>query len=169
MQHSSENCCILGIGHAVISKVQGTVKVRQFKKVWNLNSTLILFCNPGWRERPRHSPDDRAALRRAPRARRAQHEKHKDTWYLILLLRARSRPYRRRSLQVVYVRVVILYTRIPTCCLQDNFFNFFRMASTTLRLVDYDFQRFQDRFDYSSDYWLVDHDLKKIPRCARLV
>ena len=43
-------------------------------------------------------------------------------------------------------------TRVPTCCLQDNFFNFFRMASTTLRLVDYDFQRFQDRFDYSSDY-----------------
>ena len=60
-------------------------------------------------------------------------------------------------------------TRGPTCCLQDNFFNFFRMASTTLRLVDYDFQRFQDRFDYSSDYWLVDHDLKKFPRCARPV
>ena len=61
------------------------------------------------------------------------------------------------------------YTRLATCCLQDNFFNFFRMASTTLRLVDYDFQRFQDRFDYSSDYWLVDHDLKKFPRCARPV
>ena len=60
-------------------------------------------------------------------------------------------------------------TRGPISCLQDNFFNFFRMASTTLRLVDYDFQRFQDRFDYSSDYWLVDHDLKKFPRCARLV
>ena len=37
----SENCCILGIRHGVSWKVQGTVKV------WNLNSTPILFCNPG--------------------------------------------------------------------------------------------------------------------------
>ena len=40
-------CCILGIRHAVRSKVQGMVKVRQFKKVRNLNSTPILICNPG--------------------------------------------------------------------------------------------------------------------------
>ena len=33
--------------HAVSSKVQGTVKVRQFKKVRNSNSTPILTCNPG--------------------------------------------------------------------------------------------------------------------------
>ena len=32
--------------HAVSLKVQGTVKVRKFKKVRNLNSTRILFCNP---------------------------------------------------------------------------------------------------------------------------
>ena len=38
------------LGHAVSSKVQGTVKVRQFKKnVRNLNSTRILFCNPASR------------------------------------------------------------------------------------------------------------------------
>ena len=47
MKQFSENCCILGIRHAVSSKVQGTVKVRKFKKVWNLNSTQILICNPG--------------------------------------------------------------------------------------------------------------------------
>ena len=47
MQHLSENCCILGIRHAVSSKVQGTVKVRKIKKVRNLNSTPILLCNPG--------------------------------------------------------------------------------------------------------------------------
>ena len=49
MQHSesSENCCILGIRHAVSSKAQGTVKVRKFKKVRNFNSTRILICNPG--------------------------------------------------------------------------------------------------------------------------
>ena len=46
MQYFSETCCILGIRHAVSSKVQGTVKVRKFKKVWNLNSTQILICNP---------------------------------------------------------------------------------------------------------------------------
>ena len=34
------------IRHAVSSKVQGTVKVRKFKKVRNLNSAPILFCNP---------------------------------------------------------------------------------------------------------------------------
>ena len=45
----SENCCISGIRHAVSSKVQGTVKVRKFKKVRNLNSTRILICNPGSR------------------------------------------------------------------------------------------------------------------------
>ena len=44
----TKNCCILGIRHAVSSKVQGTVKVRQFKNVWNLNSTPILFCNSGF-------------------------------------------------------------------------------------------------------------------------
>ena len=33
--------------YAVSSKVQGTVKVRQFKKVRNSNSTPILICNPG--------------------------------------------------------------------------------------------------------------------------
>ena len=48
MQHFSEICCILGIRHAVSSKVQGTVKVRKFKKVWNLNSIPILFCNSGF-------------------------------------------------------------------------------------------------------------------------
>ena len=47
MQHFSENCCILGMRHAVSSKVQGTVKVRKFQNVWNLNSTRILICNPG--------------------------------------------------------------------------------------------------------------------------
>ena len=43
------------------------------------------------------------------------------------------------------------------------------MASTTLRLVDYDFHRFQDGFDCSFDYRLVDYDFKKFPRCARPV
>ena len=43
------------------------------------------------------------------------------------------------------------------------------MASTTLRLVDYDFQRFQDGFDCSFDYRLVDYDFKKFARCARPV
>ena len=33
--------------HAVSSKVQGTVKVRKFKKVSNLNLTQLLICNPG--------------------------------------------------------------------------------------------------------------------------
>ena len=37
----------MGIWHAVSSKVQGTVKVRKFKKVRYLNSTRILICNPG--------------------------------------------------------------------------------------------------------------------------
>ena len=46
MQHFSENCCILEMRHAGSSKVQGTVKVRKFKNVWNLNSTQILICNP---------------------------------------------------------------------------------------------------------------------------
>ena len=43
------------------------------------------------------------------------------------------------------------------------------MASTALRLVDYVFQRFQDGFDCSFDYRLVDYDFKKSPRCARPV
>ena len=47
MQHFSENCCILGIRHAVSSKVQGTVEVRKFKEVQNLNSTPTLLCNRG--------------------------------------------------------------------------------------------------------------------------
>ena len=80
-----------------------------------------------------------------------------------------TRPYKTLYLLQEREQPRMPYTRGATCCLQDNFFNFFRMASTTLRLVDYDFQRFQDRFDYSSDYWLVDHDLKKFPRCARPV
>ena len=47
MQYFSENCCILWIRHAVISKVQGTVKVWKLKDVRTLNSTPILICNPG--------------------------------------------------------------------------------------------------------------------------
>ena len=47
MQHFSENCCMLGIRHAVSSKVQGTVKVRKLKKVENSSSTQIRICNPG--------------------------------------------------------------------------------------------------------------------------
>ena len=47
MQHFCENCCILGLRHAVSSKFQGTVKIRKFKKVRTLNSTRILTCNPG--------------------------------------------------------------------------------------------------------------------------
>ena len=43
------------------------------------------------------------------------------------------------------------------------------MASTTLRLSDYDFQRFQDGFDCNFDYRLVDYDFKKFPRAARPV
>ena len=50
------------IFNAVSSKVQGTVKVRKFKKVRNLNSTRILICNPVKRSlgvgsswRPAHS------------------------------------------------------------------------------------------------------------------
>ena len=45
---STFKCGLLAmLRHAVSSKVQGTVKVRKFKKVRNLNSTRILICNPG--------------------------------------------------------------------------------------------------------------------------
>ena len=69
MQYSSENCCILGIRHAVSSKAQGTVKVRKFREVRNLNSTPILICNPGLR-RPR-TRGVRRANRRANRRTRS--------------------------------------------------------------------------------------------------
>ena len=46
MQPFSENCYILGIRHAVSSKVEGMVKVRQFKRVRNLNLTPTHICNP---------------------------------------------------------------------------------------------------------------------------
>ena len=84
MQHIwidiSENCCILGIRHAISSTAQGTVKVRKFKSVWNLNSTRIRFCNPVFvrlagqrfacrgRGRPRRGSQPSALLKRlAPR------------------------------------------------------------------------------------------------------
>ena len=63
--------------HAVSSKVQGTVKVRKFKKVRNLNSTPISIFNPGGA----HAGDPGAAARRRHpaagpagwRPRRARH------------------------------------------------------------------------------------------------
>ena len=47
----------MGIRHAVSSKVQGTVKVRKFKKVRNLNSTRILsvYLQPSIGSRPSHT------------------------------------------------------------------------------------------------------------------
>ena len=52
--------------HAVSSKVQGTVKVRKFRKVRNLNSTPILICNPG-PGAPRRPAEARAGAAAAPR------------------------------------------------------------------------------------------------------
>ena len=48
MQHLkfSENCCILGIRHAVSSKVQDTVKVRKLKKSLKFNFNSNPFLKP---------------------------------------------------------------------------------------------------------------------------
>ena len=63
--------------NSVSSKVQGTVLVRQVKKVRNLNSTRILFCNPGpgaldlgarVEQLPHRGGDGRRPLRRERRA-----------------------------------------------------------------------------------------------------
>ena len=75
MQHFSENCCILGIRHAVSSKVQGTVKVWKFKKVWNLNSTQIPICNPV-------CADEVTRVRRLPRPRTSAPRPHAETFFL---------------------------------------------------------------------------------------
>ena len=62
---------MLGIRHAKSSKVQGTVKVRKFKKVQNLSSSPYLQPSQGSSSPDRETRGGRAAATRQPRQRQS--------------------------------------------------------------------------------------------------